>query len=128
MIVLTYKAMLTILLENVNNPEVMLTFFNESIIWPKHHEVLDMVIPPQKKEAADIKFKENNTIIMAHVKGKELFYYFAETADAAPPEKPERLVPDEEVTIKCDTIPPVDKFLIIMNNNDEEAEVQIVVE
>jgi len=117
MIVLTYKAMLTILLENVNNPEVMLTFFDEALIWPKHHEVLDVVIAAHKRQAADIKFDETNTIIMANVKGKDLLYFFGETADALPPENPDKLATDEEVTIKCDTIPPIKKFLIFINNS-----------
>ena len=127
MIVLTYKAMLTILLQNVNNPEVMLTFFEEHLIYPKNYVPYDLVIGPQKREKADITWKPTDTIILAHMEGKELFYFFAATPDEVAPATPSKLVPDEEVEIKCNTIPDSKKYLIFLNPNDVEGKVQIAV-
>lgn len=127
MIVLSYKAMLTILLQNVNNPEVMLTFFDEHLIYPKDYNPYDLKLAPGKREAADITYTSTDTIIMTHISGKDLYYFFAVTIDEVAPDNPSKLVADEEIEIDCSTIPAEKKFLIFLNPNDVEGEVQIVV-
>jgi hypothetical protein len=127
MIELTYKAMLTILLQNVKHPEVMLTFFDEHLIYPKNFEPYELVLGPQKREIAKIKFNPVNTIMIAHIEGKELFYFFAATPNEAAPENPSKLIADEEVEINCNTIPVGKKYLIFLNPNDTEGKVQIAV-
>jgi hypothetical protein len=127
MIKLTYKAMLTILLQNVDNPEVMLTFFEEQLIYPKHFEPYDLVLGPQKREVADITFKPTDTIIMAHIKGNDLDYFFTATPDEVAPAVPSKLHIDEEIEIKCNTLPADKKFLVFINHHDIEAQVQIAI-
>jgi hypothetical protein len=127
MIELTYKAMLTILLQNYKHPEVMLTFFDEHLIYPKNFEPYDLTLGPQKRELADIKFTAINTLILAHIKGKDLYYFFAASPDEVSPATPSKLQIDEEIEIKCSTIPADKKYLIFLNPNDEEGQVQIAV-
>jgi len=127
MIKLTYKAMLTILLQNVDNPEVMLTFFEEHLIYPKNFVPYDLDLAPQARAVADIKWKNSSTIILAHIKGGVLLYFFAATPDEEAPENPSKLVIDEEIEIKAATIPSDKKYLIFLNQNDSEGGVQIAV-
>ncbi len=127
MIKLTYKAMLTILLQNVDNPRVMLTFFDEQLIYPKNFEPYELDLAPQSREVADIKFKSNNTIILAHIMGGDFLYFFATTPNEEVPENPSKLVVDEEVEIKCSSMPADKKYLILLNRNDSEGKVQIAV-
>jgi len=127
MIKLTYKAMLTILLQNVDNPEVMLTFFEEHLIYPKKYTPYDLSLAPQSREVADIKYNSNDTIILAHIIGGDLLYFFGLTPDEDAPENPSKLLIDEEIEIKGDTIPADRKYLIFINPNDVEGKVQIAV-
>jgi hypothetical protein len=134
MIVLLYDAMLLILRQNLRNPAAMLTFFDEQLIWIKRKNNNESEVEPyymslnsQERKVADISFSVDDTLILTHISGGELQYYFAATADEEPPATPEILVADEEVEIKCNTIgAPDKKFLIIINPNDQEAQVQIV--
>jgi len=127
MIKLTYKAMLTILLQNVDNPEVMLTFFDEHLIYPKNFVPYDLDLAPQSRAVADIKWKSTNTIILAHIEGGVLLYFFGVTPDEEAPENPSKLVLDQEIEIKGDTIPVDKKYLIFLNQNDTKGVVQIAV-
>ena len=119
--------MLTILLQNVDNPRVMLTFFDEQLIYPKNFEPYELDLAPQSREVADIKFKSNNTIILAHIMGGDFLYFFATTPNEEVPENPSKLVVDEEVEIKCSSMPADKKYLILLNRNDSEGKVQIAV-
>ena len=127
------KNVCVILIENLDNPWVVSTFFDEYLIFPKARKeaaqqgyILD--IPAASKKPADISFSVDDSLLLINNGTKSIFFYAAATADAATPDNLTEIAAGEELEITAASLgAPANKFLIFVNTDlTEEGEVEIV--
>ncbi len=132
------KNICTILIQNLDNPMVLTSFFDEYLIYPKKKKTTtppddddgEYVLPVGmgKTVVADVSFSVDDTLIITNTGDASLQYYFAATADEEPPAEPFALAIDEEAEVKANTIgAPEKKFLIFINpSTTDNGEVEIM--
>jgi hypothetical protein len=136
MIQLLYKAMLVILLENYTNPKVMLTFFNQQLIWPKNSGVTDdngnkpysLVIPKGSNKVAEISFTADDKFLFTKISGNLMLFYTAANPTDPPPANPMMLPDGDGLEVTGTTLGAPDmKYLIFINKDtNEDGEVEII--
>lgn len=135
MIKLLYKGMLIILLENVDHPKVMLSFFDEQLIWPKHPsgeedggtQPYSIIIPKNSRKVADISFSVDDKFLITLISGNSISFYPAVKPDDPPPPVPTELPEDDGVEVTGILLGAPDMKYIIFINNDpaEDGEVEV---
>jgi len=126
-----YKNMLFIAYTNIDDPKVMLTYFEPSLL--RYHDNSSTATTPVKVQiapattmAADLKFTANDTILLVNEGDVPIFFYGGETASQAAPAVLTKLPAGEEIELKTSAIgAPANKFLLLMNQDaTAKAEVE----
>ncbi len=129
-----YKNMLTILLNNLDYPRTMLSYFEPQLLRYHSHKANAkpskiVLIAPLTTIVANLDFKATDIILIINHGTIPLYFYAAMTANQeAPPTL--LIVPSgEEIEIKGSALgAPGNKFLLIMNKDEkEEGEVEYAV-
>ncbi|NVN94517.1 MAG: hypothetical protein HXX18_04440 [Bacteroidetes bacterium] len=130
-----YKNMLTIVLYNIDNPKLMLSYFEPSLLRFRHHKTDDttnatykLQIPALSSKAAEISFSVDDTLLIINNGAKSIFYCGAATAegDQSKPTLIEIPVGEEAEVTAVSLGAPANKFIIFVNKDaSEEAEVEI---
>jgi hypothetical protein len=126
------KNICVIIIENLDNPQTVETFFDEHLIFPKVKKAEDSLayilkIPALSKEVADISYSPDDTLLLTNNGTKSIFFYSAATADASEPTTLTEILPGDQMEITAIQLgAPANKFLIFVNKDaTEEAEVEI---
>jgi len=129
-----YKNALTILLANLDKPDILLTYFDEKIVNFRKHNIektdsnsYTLSIAPTTSKTADFTFAAGDTLLLMNNGNKSIFYYAAATADAPQPAVLHEIAAGDEAEVTALSLgAPANKFLIIVNKDaTEEAEVEI---
>jgi hypothetical protein len=127
-----FKNMCLILAEYNSNPQAMLAFFDQTIVNHAHHPGEGetgyiLLVPSFSQAVADISFSPDDTLLIRSNSEKELKFYFTPDPAMPPMVVPTILAPNAEIEVKCsDAGAPTNKFLIFINGNDTDGEVEIV--
>ena len=131
-----YKIMLTIILNNLDNPSVMLSYFEPSLLRFRHHtsdDTIDntykLLIPALSSKVAQISFAVNDILLIINNGEKSIFYYGAATTTDEQAKTALIEIPaGEEAEVTAVSLgAPANKFIIFVNKDaTEEAEVEIV--
>ena len=128
------KNICTIILQNLENPKVISSFFDEYLIFPKskkkdHGKPVVLVLGPKSHVAADLVFEATDVLLVTNTGKIPIFYYFASTPNTPVPSKLNEIVADQELLIKVSDIPaPDNKYIIFVNadtTKDGEVEISI---
>jgi hypothetical protein len=129
-----YKNALTILLASLDNRRIVMSYFDFSIINPRHHASDDatdaaykLLIPALTSKAAEISFSVDDTLLIINNGVKSIFYYGAATADEEAKTALIEIPSGEEVEVTAASLgAPTNKFIIFVNKDaTEEVEVEI---
>jgi hypothetical protein len=126
------KNICTIILSNPEQPDVLLTLFNERLITPRHkHKTNDdnqlylLKILAATHIAANFTYTSKDVLLITNNSSTvSVFYYAAATADAAVPATLAEILPDEEVEIAASTLGTGNKYIIFVNK-DTTADVEV---
>ena len=121
------KNVCVILIENLDNPWVVSTFFDEYLIFPKARKevaqqgyILD--IPAASKKPADISFSVDDSLLINNNGNGILYCYAAATADTAEPANMIEIQPADQIEISALSLgAPANKFLIFVNKDTTQA-------
>ena len=127
------KNVCSIILQNLDNPTAVESFFDDYLIFPKKTKKEDdtaytLTLSPYSNKAADISFSVDDSLLLTNTSTIPLYYYGAATADAAVPTTLKEILPDEEVEVTAVSLgAPANKFLLFLNKDSQiEGEVEIV--
>ncbi len=121
------KNVCVILIENLDNPWVVSTFFDEYLIFPKAKKEIEqqgyiLDIPAASKQLADISFSVDDSLLINNNGLGILYCYAAATADAAEPANMIEIQPDDQIEISALSLgAPANKFLIFVNKDTTQA-------
>ena len=121
------KNVCVILIENLDNPWVVSTFFDEYLIFPKVKKEVDgqgyiLDIPAAGKQVADISFSVDDSLLISNNGNGILYCYAAATADAAEPANMLEIQPADQIEISALSLgAPANKFLIFVNKDTTQA-------
>ena len=132
-----YINMLTIIINNPDNPKVMLSFFEDKILRFRKHkddgstaEAYKLNIAASSSKVADISFSVDDTILIINNGYVPLYYYAAATANAAQPAQLTEIAVGDEAEVKAIQLgAPANKFLILVNKDasmEAEAEIALI--
>jgi hypothetical protein len=132
-----YINMLTIIINNPDNPKLMLSFFEDKIMRFRKHkddgstaDTYKMSIAAASSKVADISFSVDDTILIINNGDVPIFYYAAATADAAQPAQLSEIAVGDEAEVKATQLgAPANKFLILVNKDaslEAEAEIALI--
>ncbi len=127
------KNICTIILANLNQPEILNNYFNDKLINPHHKNKKNngnnaylLKISANTHKAADFTFTSKDVMLITNNSNISVFYYAAATADAALPTTLAEILPDEEVEVAATTLGSGNKYIIFVNkDNNADAEVEI---
>ena len=129
-----YKNMLSLVLNNIDNPKLMLTYFVPSLLRFHHKKddgsnnaTLKVLVPPSTTMDSGISFSPDDTILLMNNSNDPIYYFGATTADATPPDSPSEILGGEEAEVKALILgAPGKKFLLLQNKSTTETiEVEI---
>jgi hypothetical protein len=129
-----YKNMLTIVLHNIDNPKLMLSYFEPSLLRFRHHKTDDttnaaykLMIPALTSKAAEISFSVDDTLLIINNGAKSIFYYGAATANEEAKTALVEIPAGEEAEVTAVSLgAPTNKFIIFVNKDaTAEGEVEI---
>ena len=129
-----YKNSLTILLVNIDKPEVLLTYYDEKIINYRKHQTdkpdpdsYTLSIAPASSKAADFTFAATDNLLIMNNSNQAIYFYAAAAADAAQPAQLSEIAAGDELEIAATQLgAPANKFLIFVNKDTtQQAEVEI---
>jgi hypothetical protein len=129
-----YKNALTILLASLNNRKVITSYYDFSIINPRHHATDDatdatykLLIPALTSKAAEISFSVDDTLLVINNGEKSIFYYGAATADEQAKTALIEIPAGDEAEVTAVSLgAPTNKFIIFVNKDvTAEGEVEI---
>ena len=121
------KNVCVILIENLDNPWVVSTYFDEYLIFPKVKKEVDgqgyiLDIPAAGKQVADISFSVDDSLLISNNGNGILYCYAAATADAAEPANMLEIQPADQIEISALSLgAPANKFLIFVNKDTIQA-------
>lgn len=129
-----YIDMLSIIINNPDNPKQMLSYFDDKLLRFRHHKAdgsdeatYKLIVAALSSKLADISYSPDDTLLIINNGNKSIFYYAAATADAPQPAVMHEIAAGDEAEVKALSLgAPANKFLIIVNKDaTEEAEVEI---
>jgi hypothetical protein len=134
-----YKNMLTLVLNNLDNPTVMLTYFEQSLLRYKQTKsatentdnstegTYTATIAPDTTFTADIKFAATDTLLIINNGSIPVYYFGAATSTQAAPANPAELAEGDEIEIAATELgAPANTFLRFLNTDKTEtAEIEI---
>ncbi|NVN96164.1 MAG: hypothetical protein HXX18_12890 [Bacteroidetes bacterium] len=126
------KNICTIILSNPDQPDVLLTLFNDKLITPHRktktnddNQLYLLKILAATHIAANFTFTSKDVLLITNNSSTvSIFYYAAATADAAVPATLHEILPDEEVEIAASTLGTGNKYIIFVNK-DTTADVEV---
>ena len=132
-----YINMLTIIINNPDNPKLMISYFEDKIMRFRKHkddgstaDTYKLSIAAASSKVADISFSVDDTILIINNGYVPIFYYAAATADAAQPAQLSEIAVGDEAEVKATQLgAPANKFLILVNkdaNLEAEAEIALI--
>lgn len=128
-----YKNTLCILLANLDKPDILLSYFDQSIVNFRHKtnngitsSTYNLTIPPSSSKTAAVSFSAADTLLIINNGNVAISYYGASTKDELPKTAPIEILAGEEAEVTAISLgSPGNKFLIIVNNTAADAEVKI---
>jgi len=126
--------MLTLVLNNIDNPSIMLSYFEPKLLRFRHKKdngentsSHTLTIAPNTTLAADISFSVKDTLVIINNGNVPIYYYGATTTNEAPKTAPIELPAGEETEVTASSLgAPSNKFVLLMNKHaNESAEVEI---
>ena len=126
------KNVCVIIIEHIDSPWTVATYFDEYMIFPKVKKEVNtqgylLDIPVLSKKVADISFSVDDSLLINNNGIGKLYCYSAATADAAEPANMIEIQPDDQIEISALSLgAPANKFLIFVNkdaNNQAQAEI-----
>ena len=129
-----YKNSLTILLANLDKPELLLTYYDEKIINYHKHQTektdtnsYSLSIAPASSKAADFTFAATDNLLIMNNGIQSIYFYAATAADAPQPAQLTEIAAGDELEITALQLgAPANKFLIFVNKDAaQQAEVEI---
>lgn len=127
-----YINMLTIVLNNIDNPSIMLTYFKPQLLNYRHKSDDDsetayiLTVSKNSIATADISFSVDDTLILYNSSTVSLFYYGATSPDIEKPITAIELLPDEEKEVTAASLgAPTNKYIIFANDSQSDGEVEI---
>jgi hypothetical protein len=134
-----FKNMLTLVLNNLDNPTVMLTYFEPSLLRYNHSKsatdtssdstdgTYTATIAPDTTFTAEIKFAATDTLLIINNGSIPVYYFGAATATQAAPANPTELAEGDEIEIAATELgAPANTFLRFLNSDKTEtAEIEI---
>ena len=128
-----YKNLLVILAENNTQPEVMLSFYDQSIVNYVSHPKADedkgytLLVPANGKAVADISFSVDDNLFITNNADVDLQFFFAPTSGENASGAMFTIAGGDQKEVNAgEAGAPTNKFLIFVNSSDEEAEVEIM--
>ena len=129
-----YCNILTIAAHYFKTPEMMLAYFDETILEVRKHkkdeddaQPLTQQITPLATHTPVMKFTATDTILLSNVSDSaSIFWYGGNTINEAPTTAPIELLPGEEIEIPANTL---GNYLILLNKdlvNTAEVEIMLV--
>ena len=129
-----YCNILTIAAHYFKTPEMMLAYFDETILEVRKHkkdeddaQPLTQQITPLATHTPVMKFTATDTILLSNVSDSaSIFWYGGNTINEAPTTAPIELLPGEEIEIHANTL---GNYLILLNKdlvNTAEVEIMLV--
>jgi hypothetical protein len=129
-----YKNALTILLANIDNPDVLLSYYDENIVNFRKHQTEKtdttsyiFTLAPSSFKTAGFSFSPTDTLLIMNNSTISIFFYAAPTPDAAQPTQLTEIAAGDELEITATLLgAPANKHLIFVNKDATEgAEVEI---
>ncbi len=130
-----YKNMLTLVLNNIDHPAMMLSYFEPRLLRFRHHKTENetedsyiLTLAANTTEAASISFSVNDQLLILNNGEVPVYYYGAATATEAPKTVPVEIAAGEEVEVTAASLgAPANKFLLFINKDlTTEAEVEVM--
>ena len=125
-----YKNMLFIAFTNIDEPEMMLTYFEPRLLrlhkkTSTSTKPVRVQLAPSTTVAANLKFTASSTILLVNEGKLPIFFYGGETALQPAPAVLTTLQAGGEIELKASAIgAPSNKFLLLMNQ-DEAAKAEV---
>ena len=134
-----YKNMLTLVLNNLDNPTTMLSYFEPSLLrYRQAKSTTDTTanstdgtyaatIAPDTTLTAEIKFAATDTLLIINNGNVPVYYFGAASATQAAPANPAELLEGDEIEIAATELgSPANTFLRFLNaDKTETAEIEI---
>jgi len=130
-----FKNTLTILMLNLDNPNILLSYFDQRIVNHRyktiHEEKLSsyqLKIAPASFKAAGFSFSADDILLVMNNGNVPIFCYGAATTNEAPGSTTVEIPVGEEAKLTAVSLgAPANKYLMILNNANAEAKVEIAV-
>ncbi len=123
-----FRNLGTLMSEYAETPEKVKTFFDQSIVNYESH-VKKVLIQKKTTEPYELNPKAENIIHLYNKSAHSVIYYFAPTADAVASTPPNELASKVRQKVKgVDAGAPANRFIIFINDNDTEVNVELRLE
>jgi hypothetical protein len=128
-----FSNLTAILHENYTQPEVLLGFFDQSIVNYVSHPKADedkgytLLVPANGKAVANISFSVDDNLLITNNADVDLQFFFAPTSGENASGPMYTIAGGDQKEVNAgEAGAPANKFLIFVNSSDEEAEVEIM--
>lgn len=126
------KNICIIILQNLDNPTAVASFFDEHLIFPKRGKKENgvthtLALEPGGHKAADITFTAKDTLLFANTGLVSVHYFGSVAADSVIPASTIEILPGDQTTVTASGLgAPANKYVIFVNKDTSmKAEVQI---